>query len=393
MVLAAIVCCCACPSVSAEPLWQQLMPRKQVAADPSADYTLQAEQGPWLILAASFSGEQGKKQAHDLVLDLRKNHGLNAYYWGMTFKLSEANLGRGVDAHGAPIRRRYKQDSQKVEHAVLVNEFPTVDDPEAQRLLEKIKQLEPESLAPVDGKQSAQSLATVRQFHNYIRQKMGKKSTKGPLGHAFVVRNPLLPRDYFVPQSIDPEIAKWNQGLDHSLLKCPGRYSIKVATFRGRSSFQGAGDEKQPAGTRKAADDDPLVVGARNAHLLAVALREKGWEAYEFHDRHESYVTVGSFDQVERQQIDGRVSPTREVQIIINTFGAKSANNIFGKASTETKLQEQRRKQQFQRMMSKNRGQVMQGFHPKSFVGIPFDIQPQAVKVPRRSISADYARN
>jgi len=36
------------------------------------------------------------------------------------------------------------------------------------------------------------------------------------------------------------------------------------------------------------------------------ALREKGWEAYEFHDRYESYVAIGSFDQGETLA-DGRV--------------------------------------------------------------------------------------
>ena len=41
-----------------------------------------------------------------------------------------------------------------------------------------------------------------------------------------------------------------------------------------------------------------LEEAAYNAHLLVVALRKQGVEAYEFHDRHESLVTIGSFDSV-----------------------------------------------------------------------------------------------
>jgi len=43
-------------------------------------------------------------------------------------------------------------------------------------------------------------------------------------------------------------------------------------------------------------------------------------------------------------------------------------------------------------MFQNNMGQVAKGFHPKRFVGIPMDIHPQPVRVPRQSISSVYAR-
>ncbi len=384
---------CGSTAQAAEPLWKQLVPQKHISADASADYTLTEDQGPWLVLAASFSGPEGENQARDLVLELRSEFHLPSYYYGMTFELDGANPGRGIDGYGAPIKRRYKRGERVIEHAVLVGEFPAIDDPEAQRLLKKIKHLQPASLATEDGKETTQSLATVRQFHDFVQKKLGKNEDKGPMGHAFMTRNPLLPREYFAPQGVDEDVAKWNQGLDHSLMKCAGKYSIRVATFRGRSTLQGASDKSQQARTRKAKEDEPLVVAAHNAHLLAVALREKGWDAYEFHDRHESYVAVGSFDDGKTLP-DGRVIlDSRDARIIFNTFGATSPNNVFNRPALEDQRREQLQKQRFETLFTNSHGKVAEGFHPKRFVGLPFDIYPQPVLVPRRSISAAYARN
>lgn len=380
-------------AVAGQPLWQKLAPRKQVAADPQADYSLTQEQGPWLVLAASFTGPEGESQARELTLELRRDFQLPAWYYGMTFKMDAGNPGRGIDANGAPIKRRYKRGDQVVEHAVLVGEFPSIRDPEAQKLLKKIKQLKPASLTPEDGEQTAQSLATVRRFHEYIHKKLGDEGSPGPMSHAFLSRNPLLPKEYFAPQGVDEEIAKWNEGLEYSLMKCPGRYSIRVATFRGRSSFTSNLDEPEEKRTRKASDDDPLVVAGRNAHLLTVALREKGWDAYEFHDRVESYVAVGSFDQAQTLPNGQLMIPDREAKIIINTFGATTPGNIFERPAPEDLQLEELQKQRFNSLLASQHGAVAEGFHPKRFVGMPFDIVPQPVVVPRRSISSAYARD
>ena len=40
-----------------------------------------------------------------------------------------------------------------------------------------------------------------------------------------------------------------------------------------------------------------LEEAAENAHILTESLRQQGYEAYEFHDRDQSIVTVGSFDR------------------------------------------------------------------------------------------------
>jgi hypothetical protein len=377
---------------AAPKVWEQLVPRKAVPADPNQQYNLSDTNGPWLVMATSFSGEEGEAQARELVLELRSKFRLPAYYYGMTFKMEESNPGRGIDDHGAPIKKRYNRGNIVVEHAVMVGEFPSVDDAEAQKLLKQIKQITPETLKIEQGEENTQSLAGIRAFQNMVRQQIAPDEKRGPMGHAFLTRNPILPKEYFVPQGVDNEVAKWNEGLEYSLMKCPGKYSIRVATFRGRIIFDTGEEEPKNNKTRAAKEKDPLVEAAKNAHLLATALREKGWEAYEFHDRHESYVTVGSFDEGQQFE-DGSVALAgSEAQTIVNTFGAATPNNIFEKPAAKDQQLEELQKQRFSNLFSQ-RGETFAGLHPKRFVGLPFDIIPEPVYVPKKSISSTYARN
>ena len=242
-----------------------------------------------------------------------------------------------------------------------------------------------------DSENSSQLPETVQQMRRFLQRKANKDNQKGPLAHAFITRNPLLPKEYFAPRGIDEDIAKWNENLEYSLMKCPGKYSVRVATFRGRSTLKRANEEIENTKTRKATKDDPLVVAGKNAHLLTVALREKGWEAYEFHDRHESYVTIGSFNSIQERNDAAIVLTHPNAKIIIDTFGAHTPNNIFNRPAPEDLRREQERKAQFKSLFLQGRGQVAEGFHPKRFVGLPLDIQPAAVQVPRRSISSVYA--
>ena len=377
---------------TAKPLWQNLVPRQNVAADPEGDYTLTESQGPWLIMAMYFSGERGEAQARELVLDLRQNHGLNAFHWGMSFQLDEVNPGRGIDDYGGRIRRRYRRGNQVTQHAVLVGNFPSLGDPEAQSLLKEIKTLTPKTLSPNNAGPTAESLTNVDKFRKYLRKNNDKNHQVGPMSHAFVTRNPLLPKEYFAPTGIDEDVAKWNSGQEFSLLKCPKKYSIKVATFKGRTSLKAAKEEHLDTRTRKPKKDNPLVLAVKNAHLLTMALREKGWEAYEFHDRYESYVAVGSFDEGQ-QASDGSIRLAhRDAQVIIDTFGASKPNNIFNRPAQQDIRLEQQKKRQFASLLG-TQGKMANGFHPKKFVGLPFDIYPKPLAVPRRSISSAYARN
>ena len=142
------------------------------------------------------------------------------------------------------MRRRFRRGNEVRELAVLVGDFTSIDDPQAQQTLERIKSLQPDALN-VDADQTAQSMAEVRRWQEAVLEKLGKSQKRGPMGQAFFTRNPLLPREYFVPKGVDPFVAKMNAGVEHSLLECPGKFTIQVATFRGKTILQTSAKDDQ----------------------------------------------------------------------------------------------------------------------------------------------------
>lgn len=381
-----------------EPLWKQLTPRPRVESDPEADYGLTESDGPWLIMAATFSGEGGETQARDLALELRSDNNLSAYVHKITFDLAKDAPMRGLDRYGRMHRAKYRGGDSVTEVAVLIGDFVTVDDPEAQKTLKKIKMLKPKTLSGDWAGRSNLGYASWRAQRNQL-----KGLNQGPMGHAFLTRNPVLPEEYFVPRGVDTFIAKMNRGVKYSLLDCPGRYTVKVATYRGKSSIKGTA-RTNTNGTKSTNSTDSLVVAAENAHLLTVFLRAKGWDeasgfaAYEFHDRNESIVTIGSFDKAFTKRPDGRKVPLQDVHTIIRTFGAMYETPITDPRVMDIKRKGEEVKQQFSNKFSQRNGQIANGYHPKALylreegVTLPFDIHPSVVDVPRSSISSAYVR-
>jgi hypothetical protein len=362
-------------------------------------------------VAASFSGEGAEEQARSLAEELRSRHQFSAYVHEMNFKFGDEAPGRGLDEYGAPVRRRFRRGNEVRELAVLVGDFTSIDDPQAQQTLERIKSLDPDALN-VEGNRTAQSMAEVRRWQEAVFEKLGKSQKRGPMAQAFLTRNPLLPREYFVPKGVDPFVAKMNAGVENSLLDCPGEFTVQVATFRGTTILQtSAKDEKAESflwNRRKNAGQDPLVEAAENAHLLTKELRDHGWDAYEFHDRTESIVTIGSFNQVAQTLPDGRILAEPGVEKIVKTFSAAydtPADPLtgIGNDATTQRLVEQQ-EQQFNLRLNSQQGQIVPGMNPKHvkiLKGrgkrarvdriIPLDVNPKAIEVPRRSVSSAYS--
>lgn len=386
---------------------------KVESAASGSEFVLTQDSGPWLILAASFSGNGAEDQARGLARELRDRYRLRTYLHQMNFDFGSESPGRGLDEYGAPIRRRYQRGDRVREHAVLIGDFPAIADPAAQQTLERIKTLEPTALK-VDANTTAQSMAQIRRWEDALMEKLGKERKRGPMAQAFFTRNPLLPPEYFVPKGVEPFVAKMNEGVEHSLLDCPGKYTVQVATFRGKTILQTSAVEEQKAASsfwnrRKKADDrNPLVEAAENAHLLTEELRAHGFEAYEFHDRTESIVTIGSFAQVAQQLPDGRITPLLPVQKIIETFGAAydtPADPLSGIGNDEaTKRRVAQEAQQFNLRTNGPHSPAVPGMNPKHVKImrgsgkrqhtdriIPMDVHPHAIEVPKRSISSAYA--
>ena len=121
--------------------WDELLTRNRVEADPDKPYTLTEEHGPWMIMACSFSGQRAGEQARELVLELRKRYKLEAYTYRRTFDLGKDVYGRGVNRFGEPPKMQYRRGSEVDEVAVLVGNYRSVDDSEAQETLQNCNQL------------------------------------------------------------------------------------------------------------------------------------------------------------------------------------------------------------------------------------------------------------
>ena len=379
LILLPILVVCHCMSVWAASPWTKLLTPNQINADPDKQYTLKEENGPWTIMACSFTGEGAEKQAHDLVLELRKRYRLEAYIHKANFKLDDPNAPGSESL--SPIRwqyRRFKDNPEMrkrgglEEVAVVVGNYQAVDDPEAQKTLQKLKYADPDCLKIAEGKPVARPLAGLRMMQKEIQKRIGNEAAKkGPLGHAFVTTNPLLPADYYAPKgAIDELVLKMNKNVAHSLLDCPGKYTVQVAHFTGEVTIDQREIEdiehgKTSMAKKTGQDRSPLAIAAEKAHVLTDALRLKGYEAYEFHDRYASIVTVGSFDSVGLPRDDGKIEINPKIHAIMKTFGGDPM---------------------------KIPGQPPGAMSLKTLVDIPFDLQPIPVMVPKRSISRELAR-
>ena len=347
-------------AAEAAPPWGNLLSLKGVDADPEQVYPITEANGPWMVMACSFSGDGAEKQAGELVHELRKRYKLPAYIYKAQFDLGRAQ-GRGIDKYGNPLKWRYnkykgKSKTEIEEVGVLVGDFPAADDAEIQKTLRKIKYTRPQCLELKEGKATHQTLTGWRMIQKQVYEIIGsEKKKRGPMGHAFITTNPLLPPDYFVPKGIDKVVVALNKDVPYSLLDCPGKYTVQVATFKGKVIIKQ--DEIKAIENGKQMESE-LAAAAKKADSLTRALRIKGYEAYQFHDRYASIVTVGSFNSAGLPRSDGRIEINPAIHKIMKTFGAEQTT-LPGQATPVTPL--------------------------KSLIGIHFDIQPIPVQVPKRS--------
>ncbi|MDA1050333.1 MAG: hypothetical protein O3C40_07610 [Planctomycetota bacterium] len=348
----------------AESRWASFIPfRKGVEADASKSYELTEENGPWLILAASFAGAGAAEQAHELVMELRSQFNLPAYINRKEFDYTETVEGKTIDRYtGDWAQMKYRNGSKFDAYAVLVGDYQSDRDPQLQKTLDKLKHARPECLDLQKREWSTQRFAGFRELQRRMNGDAEKRK-KGPMGNAFVTRNPNLPEEYFAPGGLDDFVYELNRRVEHSLLENPGRYTVKVATFGGKETMNIAEIEDIE---RTGKVTNKLEIAADKAHRLTVALRAVGVEAYEFHDRTESMVTVGSFDSVGEPRADGKIEIHPAVHKIMQMYGADRREMAGGGSF---------------------------GLQPRTFAGISFDVQAVPVIVPRRSIAAAYARS
>ena len=244
----------------------------------SGDLQLTEKHGPWMIMAASFHGVDADESAEELAQELRTRYKLKAFVHEQQTELDQ-DLPVGLDQYGNPRRFKYaNEDDGVVEGAVvLVGHFDAVDAPSAQRQLEKVKyEVRPQCLENNPEVTRSLAFAGLRNSVRRVLPSNHEHQAKGPLGHAFITTNPMLPNEYFAPQGVDRFVERMNRDVENSVLDIDEQFTVRVATFRGLSTI---GDDvsDELGGSR-------LAQAAESAHLLVEALRARGWEAYEFHD-------------------------------------------------------------------------------------------------------------
>jgi hypothetical protein len=352
-------------TLAAPPL-MSLVPFRKVEADPLNWYELTEDNGPWVILAASFRGERATHQAHELVLELRTKHRLKAYLHARQFDFSNHEQGLGLTRDGRPKTMRYVNDDRVVEVAVLVGDFDSVGDPRAQRALETVKHARPECMQASARTTSNDRFAALRAAYQRITSDEERKQM-GPMRAAFVTANPLLPKEFFVAAGLDPLVVSMNRDVTHSLLDCQGQYSVRVATFRGRSTMPLR--EKEIEKQENSAPTGSLVEAAAKAHKLTEALRARGVEAYEFHDVCESIVAIGSFNSIGDLRADGKTEINPAVHRIMQMYSAEP-KQLFGDADAEM---------------------VPRSLEAQDGSRIQFDVQAVPIRAPKAPVMAGYA--
>ncbi len=295
-------------------------------------YTLTKRHGPWMIMVATFTevpeelrtdGLTPQQAADELVFELRSK-GIPAYSFVQKDVFDNINT---TDRTGRDRDRRYAAVKGGI--GVLAGNYPDSDDKVAHTTLEYIKKFHPKFLRSVESRASAGRGSIIQKLRNggLYRSSPGRP---GPLSGAFLTTNPMLSAEDVARRSPDPLLLRLNANQEFSLVDNPGKYTLVVATSYVKSITHTGADARDLEAKFKVTSD--LDEAAENAWLLARSLREghfrlqasgnlpvkaQRFEAYVYHDRKKSVVTVGSFD-------DPRDPRIRQLQEL---FGAKVRKN------------------------------------------------------------------
>lgn len=367
----ALFLCCTCTTASADTSILNMFRRKLPTGD-AETLALRAEHGPWLILAATISGESSEAQAVKLANEIRTEMKLPAFILKKSLDDkgvlgSTQTMVTEVDGSTTNYRawRQYANPQKGLVYAVLVGEFTSTEDPRIEGLLNKIRYATPEALAE-DGQTTdgPDSSWMVKRYRSVMRSRTDRQAERGPMSAAFVTKNPMLPADFFQGPAIDSFVEKLNKRVKYSLLDCPGRFTVRVATFQGKTGSDMLNHRIDDSDEIS----DSLDHAALRANRLTTALREKGVEAYEFHDRYGSYVMIGSFDELGSETEDKGFQYNPQMIKIVNEYCGY--RNIEGRDART--------------------GAQVSRTTVNSLDKIPFDLEGKPMAVPKRSTSGIY---
>lgn len=362
---------------AAGPLDSLIPFRSKVEADPKKNYQLTKNNGPWMIMAISLAGDDAEANAQRIALELRRDFKVEAWIHEQEVDRGESVIGKGVDKYGKPRKMKNMRGGATSEVAVMVGNYKSADDPQAQRTLDMLRTAKIKALSNVKATEKSQFNA----FRNFylMQSRQEKAKEKGLLGRAFMTRNPLLPVEEVAESTLDPFVLELNRGVEYSLLDNPKQYTVVVGTFRGASAYSEEKFVESIKKQEKKSSVSPIDKAAIDASLLAAKLREEGWEAYVFHDRYESLVTVGSFDEIGTEMPDGHTELNSGPAKIVRTFEGQKKPLAAGPAAVQPVSAQVA-------LVPVTRKVTYDG---RSY-DVPLDLSPRPIYVPRQSIADVY---
>jgi hypothetical protein len=263
-------------------------PTVALPTEPVEPYLLTRDAGPFMVMAHTFRGPDSARYALALVLELRRDFGLPAWIFYQKVQPMRSNIRNVPPTAPDYVRAPDLSLPERVriydEAAVLVGNCRTLK--ESQELLNRVKKMHPKC---IDGMPSIWPW----------------RKGEG-LSRAMRCTNPYVPAQYLYPSKTDPLIRQMNGG-PHSIFHCPGRYTLQVAEFTGKSILEANGDKKlnlnqNPSTLDRVLQQSPLAHAADDAEKLADSLakvdeiQRTGYQPYVYHDRTSSKVTIGAFN-------------------------------------------------------------------------------------------------
>jgi len=325
-------------------------------------WALRADMGEWMICVKSYTGPESRTQAEKLAQDLRQTHRVAGYVYERNGAERATELARIAAIRksqndkaqpflNAMIQARkeaqatgmtFIEETAKIkvplpyhetpeQWAVLIGPFATMD--AASSSLPTVKKLD---------KPKDETLCDRELVGADIRDpKTGRMDWKSewrpinPYSTAFVVRNPALTPTATLKEErrLDKFEVKLNENVKHCLLAVPKKFTVMVKAYTTptRQLASGTGESvfKKAAGSSSTAD---ILTGTMiEAENLCAALRDAGmkprsYEAYVFHHRNGSIVTVGQFDTVDDPSL---LELQRELQTITFAMSDKDKRPVL----------------------------------------------------------------
>jgi hypothetical protein len=294
-------------------------------ADAIEPWLLSRDNGPFMVLARTFRGPEAERFALALAMELRRDYGLPAYIL-RTKDFPGKSVMRNVPPLAPPeVRQARLADPERVrsfdEAAVLVGDEKTLAGSE--KLLHRVKKIQPKCLS---------EMPTIFNW-------------RSGLSTALRTTNPYVPTQDLFPgrHKRDIMMSQMNSG-PRSIYHCPGRYTLQVAEFNGRSILNPS--TKDPAFFDTSwLKKSPLVTAADDAERLADALskdpeiQRTGAQAYVYHSRTTSKVLIGSFnDPRDPAAVQLRETLLKNTRSITERY--KSKNVMIAPANQLTDLED-----------------------------------------------------